>query len=239
MFKKPLKRQTIEFRRRPNLPEEIFGWPAPAITEVPKWYKDMPLYTNGDTEPRLEPGNSSPKACMPVLDAITAGYVFLTPHDIEVRSFGNPERPQLLSGYAGPSIIKGRDEDLAGMMPSPAGYTPGMYIWHTPFEAITPPGYSMLYTHPLNNFEVPFITSSGIMDTDVYGHSGSIPFMVRMNWEGIIPKGTPYLQLIPFKREPWKMDKSKLEEDEEATAIPRTVRRGYYRDNWWQKKDYK
>jgi hypothetical protein len=237
-FKNPLVK-TIEFRRRPLLPEEVFSFPTPALQNIPKWYKDMSPYSRGGTKPQLEPGNSSPKACMPVFDALTAGYVFLTPFDIEVRIYDNPDRPQLEVGFKGPNIIKGRTEDLAGMFPGPLGFTPGIYIWHTAFEAITPPGYSVLYTHPLNQEDLPFRTSSGIMDNDVYGHSGSIPFYVKKGWEGIIPQGTPFLQLIPFKRESWKGYNSPIEEDEGETAIPRTVVRGFYRDKWWQKKIYK
>jgi hypothetical protein len=77
------------------------------------------------------------------------------------------------------------------------------------------------------------------MDTDIYGHSGSIPFSIKIGFEGIIPKGTPFLQMIPIKRESWKSVNSPIEEDEGVTAIPRTTIRGFYRDNWWQKKDYK
>jgi hypothetical protein len=78
------------------------------------------------------------------------------------------------------------------------------------------------------------------MDNDVYGHSGSIPFSVQIGWEGIIPKGTPFLQMIPIKREKWNhFNNEKVLEDESETAIPRTVRRGYYRDTFWQKKEYK
>lgn len=239
MFKKLSKPNVVEFRRRPRLPEEIFPFPTPSSRVVPAWYKDMPLYTRGGTKPELEPGNSSPKACMPLLDALTAGYMFVTPHDVEVRIYDNPNEPKVEYGYKGPSIIKTRGRDLAGMMPSPNGFTPGIYIWHTAFEAITPPGYSMLYTHPLNQDHLPFRTSSGIMDTDIYGHSGSIPFSIKIGFEGIIPKGTPFLQMIPIKRESWKAFNSPIEEDEGVTAIPRTTIRGFYRDNWWQKKEYK
>lgn len=235
------KKKVVEFRRRPRLPAELFPMPVPSTRAIPQWYRDMPLYTNGDKEPRLTPGNSSPKACMPVFDAMTAGYMMLTPHDIEIRIFPEqPDVPQLHTSYLGPSIIKERAEDLAGMMPALPGFTAGVFIWHTAFEAITPPGYSMLYTHPLNYDDLPFRTSSGFMDNDIYGHSGSIPFSVLKGWEGVIPKGTPFLQMIPIKRESWThFANEKVLEDESETAIPRTVRRGYYRDIFWQKKEYK
>jgi hypothetical protein len=172
---------------------------------------------------------------------MTAGYMMLLPHDVEVRIYPEkPDQPHLHTSYLGPSIIKERAEDLAGMMPALPGFTSGIFIWHTAFEAITPPGYSMLYTHPLNHDNLPFRTSSGFMDNDIYGHSGSIPFSVQKGWEGIIPKGTPFLQMIPIKRETWHhFANEKVIEDDSETAIPRTVRRGYYRDNFWQKKEYK
>jgi hypothetical protein len=232
------KKRIVEFRRRPGLPGLLFPFPVPAVKAIPQWYRDIPMYLNGDTRIKLRPGNSSPKACVPVLDSLSAGYVMLTPHDIQVTTNPNGD-PELTAPYQGPSLLKTRDADLADLFPAPLGFTHGRYIWHTAFEAKLPKGYSMLYTHPLNQDNLPFKTASGIMDSDIYGHSGSVPFSVKIGWEGIIPKGTPFVQMIPIKREPWSHENSDIVEDDDRTAIPRVIGRGYYRDHWWQKKEYK
>lgn len=240
MFFNNKSKNKIVFRRRSDLPAEIYPFPKPATNYVPQWYKEMPLYTRGETEANLVPGNSSPKACVPLLDALTAGYMMELPYDLEfVSDPADKNNTQLFSRYQGPPMHQRRGIDLAGMMPALPGFSAGTYIWHTAFQISTPPGYSLLYTHPLNNDVLPFRTSSGIMDNDVYGHSGSIPFSVQLGWSGIVPKGTPIIQIIPIKRESWQMVASDEVERQEGSAIPRIVRRGYYRDNYWVKKDYK
>lgn len=237
-YPKKSKKREVVFKPRSGLDVGVYDFPVPAINVIPQWYKDMPLYTNNDTKQRLKPSTTSAKACVPVLDSITAGYMMTTPHDIQVVMSDNGFQ-QILSPSEIPSIIAYRGADLADMIPAAVGFTPGRYIWHTPFAAELPKGYSMLYTHPLNQDNLPFRTSSGLMDSDVYPHSGSLPFGLQLDFEGIIPKGTPFVQLIPIKRESWKSVNSKELEDDSRTAIPRTVGRGYYRDYWWQKKEYR
>jgi hypothetical protein len=238
MFFNPAKKREVVFKRRPSLPASIYSFPTPAKAVVPQWYKEMPLYVSGETFSTVT-GNSSPKACMPLLDSMTTGYMMTLPYDLEfVSDPADLKNTQLFTRYQGPTIHRRRGEELAGMMPTLPGFTSGTYIWHTAFSAEVPKGYSMLYTHPLNNDNLPFRTAAGIMDNDIYPHSGSIPFSVQIGWSGIVPKGTPIIQMIPIKRESWIHTNSDEEEDEARTALARMVRRGYYRDNFWQKKDY-
>ncbi len=68
----------------------VLGWdffpPKPAIKEVPDWYKKTSEYTNN--QGKLITGNNSTshtiKKCMPVFDAITAGYILYTQVDIQI-----------------------------------------------------------------------------------------------------------------------------------------------------------
>jgi hypothetical protein len=63
----------------------------------------------------------------------------------------------------------------------------------------------VLLTHPLNREDLPFHVTSGIIDSDVFFNAGNIPFFIKEDFEGVIPKGTPIAQLIPIKRYDWKM----------------------------------
>ena len=56
----------------------------PASQIIPQWYKDTPSYYMGKKTP-MEDGSSpaSIKRCMPVFDAITAGYIIPTYTDLE------------------------------------------------------------------------------------------------------------------------------------------------------------
>ena len=60
----------------------------------------------------------------------------------------------------------------------------------------------MLFTHPLNRFDLPFTTLSGMVDCDLYRDSW-IHFPAHwhdMNFSGVLPKGTPIVQCLPVKR---------------------------------------
>jgi hypothetical protein len=70
----------------------------------------------------------------------------------------------------------------------------------------TPPGYSLMFTHPLNRIDLPFTTISGLVDTDLF-FDNLINFPARwhdVDFNGVLPKGTPVAQCIPVKREGWK-----------------------------------
>jgi hypothetical protein len=45
------------------------------------------------------------------------------------------------------------------------------------------------------------MTFSGIIDTDEFNLTGPLRFILKEGFEGVIKKGTPLYQMIPFKRE--------------------------------------
>ena len=77
------------------------------------------------------------------------------------------------------------------------------------FVIKTPPGYSCLFTAPLNNRDDRFETISGIVDTDIYDNHINFPIILNgdkyPSLETTIERGTPYVQIIPFKRNDWKI----------------------------------
>ena len=77
-----------------------------------------------------------------------------------------------------------------------------------PFHIKTPKGYSCLFIPPLNNKDDRFEIISGIVDTDIFQTEINFPFLVNTDkypsLETTIQRGTPYVQVIPFKRDEWK-----------------------------------
>jgi hypothetical protein len=68
-----------------------------------------------------------------------------------------------------------------------------------------PEGYALLFTHPVNRFDLPFTTLTGLVDCDRY-RDAWIHFPARwhdQNFRGVLPKGTPVAQCFPIKRENW------------------------------------
>jgi hypothetical protein len=78
----------------------------------------------------------------------------------------------------------------------------------------TPKEYSCLITHPFGYPNLPFKTLTGVVDTDSLKTGINAPFVIKDGFTGIIEKGTPMFQIIPFKRENWnsKIEKSNFNE---------------------------
>jgi hypothetical protein len=68
-----------------------------------------------------------------------------------------------------------------------------------------PPGYSLLFTHPVNRTDLPFTTLTGLVDCDRF-YDSPPNFPARWHdpdFNGVLPKGTPVAQCLPVKRESW------------------------------------
>jgi hypothetical protein len=99
----------------------------------------------------------------------------------------------------------------------------------------SPPGYSLLVTHPVNRYDLPFVTLTGLIDTDLY-KDNFINFPARWrdhSFRGVLPKGTPVAQCIPVKRELWSAQFETITGDAVArlqvTAGAVTSEQGVYR----------
>jgi hypothetical protein len=88
-----------------------------------------------------------------------------------------------------------------------------------------------------------FTILPGIVDTDTYTASVNFPMVINdPNFEGLIPKGTPIAQVIPFKREDWQMKIGSKEELIEQNNITQKLQTKFfdrYKSMFWTKKEYK
>ena len=215
----------------------------PAAKFVPDWYKKMPVWLTGKREiVENEYGVSiSAKACVPFLDSFTYGYMIETAQDIEVVANvgGADHYVKWVNNKIQP--VEGRDQTGLEDIPCPEGFSDYQWVWLNHFNMQTPPGYSLLITHPLNRSDLPFYTLSGIVDADDGIQSGRYPFYLKQDWEGIIPKGTPIMQLIPIKRDNWQIAR----DDDRLVALGNklqhdsaSVIRGFYKKTLWKRKKF-
>lgn len=212
--------------------------PRPAKAFVPDWYRQAQRFIGGKMEVRQKGGiNKDFKLCVPFLDALTTGYCIELPCDVLIDRVGNEVG---FYWHETPEPIAMRSKDMATMLPRPAGHDQDLYAWKTNFAVITPPGYSAVFTHPLNRFDLPFYTTSGVVETDAYSNPGEIPFFLKEGFEGVIPAGTPVVQVILIKREPWASEEVPHDPaflGKAKYAISRVLFGGY-KALFWQKKDY-
>jgi hypothetical protein len=181
--------------------------------------------------------NATIKSCVPFLDALTSGYVITLTADILVtQENGKPE----LNWKAKENLVSIHFKEQLKNFPIPEGYNELPFKWENNYGLQTPQNYSLLFTHPLNQNNLPFLTLSGIVDTDSYTIPTNFPFLIKNNFEGIIPKGTPIVQFLPIKREKWKINIKEYDEnynEQEQAKLASKIFRSY-KTQWWKRKIY-
>jgi len=241
--------QLIKFvSNRLHLTKDSPSSPKPIGKTLPTWYKEASVYIQDPTtnQPWVNPtdGGKVPnwKACAPIFDAMSSGYTLLTPCNIKFSKSDSRITAKALNPNCLDFISeRGEMSDFT----TPMGYDKHHFAWWVDWGIEVPEGYSVLYTQPMNRFELPFICSSGIVDNDSVHLMGQVPFFVFKDWEGTLPAGTPYLQVFPFKRENWKselvLEDQKIMGDKnmENSKKYRVPSGGVYRSHVWQKRSYK
>jgi hypothetical protein len=207
---------------------------VPSKKIIPRWYKNAPSKIIGG---KIWDSNNG-KSCMPFLDSFTTGYSIVLPVDLLI---GAQENGEIGFGWSNEEILVVRSRPAESMptLPIPPEYNQNHYVWQLPCSLEAPKGYSLLFTHPLNRFDLPFTTLSGVVD-DFKMPAGRFPVLFKNNFSGIIHAGTPIAQVIPFKREDWKLeeDKQLFNDSDIIGKKARNVLSGFYKNNYWKKKNY-
>jgi len=210
-----------------------FKRPAPIKSFIPEWYTHAERYYKTERNEEM-PGL---KTCAPFLDAMISGYALVTQEDLYVS---RDEEGNLKLEWESNEVFVGERKGLSGhTMPRPAGHEHNHLIWSGRWGWKTPKGYSTLVVHPLNRFDLPFTTMSAIVDTDEYSAWGNIPFFIKKGFEGLIPAGTPYAQIIPIKRDSWTYTQDWVSTEKLVKQAAKTrMGEGVYRKLWRKNKDY-
>ena len=176
---------------------DIWPHPKPASRFIPNEYKKLERFENKNFfAPTV-------KTCIPFLDSMTAGYIIpfdqdylvnpvdndftITPANKEQGDFGYHNKAQLPKEWH-----------------KTTGEAAGKFI--NKWLIKTPPGCSCLFIHPMNRLEERWKIIEGVVDTDNYVNTINFPFILKKRDEQfLIKKGEPMVQVIPFKRESWKM----------------------------------
>jgi hypothetical protein len=168
---------------------------------------------------------------------MTAGYIYRLEDDVHV-DFDDDNMPVVSWKKDIPIIDKRFNVDMA----IPKNCHPIHFGFKMNWYYETPPGYSILITHPLNRFDLPFYVPSGIVDADVWGLPVFIPFFLKRDFFGTIEQGTPIMQMIPIKRDDWEIDIDMSKESYEKHKILEEQRRSHitahYKKFAWDKKRY-
>jgi hypothetical protein len=231
-------------------------YPIPAKLNIPEWYKNLDHIVS----------NKTIKGCMPFLDTLTSGYLLKMPQDFYVRhnvdsknkneetvkdsfqTYGLHTQAQWINAKQ-INLNSGLDchpiKQLEGSPLLDKNKNLPIYKILNPWKIKTPKGYSCLFVSPLNNSDDRFSIVSGIVDTDSYINEVNFPIIINGDkypvLETIIKKGTPYVQIIPFKRDSWKMIvKSREQKEIQSSRIFYGLKLiNNYKDKYWKKKIWK
>lgn len=221
-------------------PDGVLEKPKPAIEYIPQWYKDAKAYLDPSGK-KAPPLNGVPastvKRCMPLWDMMTAGYIMETPYDIYIRQ--TPEGPYFQWANEETLAFQSMDQFQNHPYSRDINYAVRIVI---PWSIKTPKGWSIIVMEPQHHEPGPIACASGIVDTDTYSLPFNMFFKLRdLNFEGLIPAGTPFLQIIPFKRENWASSLGGDKERKKSEKDYKNFSRFFfdrYKKLWWNKKQY-
>jgi len=231
-------------------------YPIPSKLNIPEWYKNLEHTVLDKTV----------KGCMPFLDSLTAGYILKMPQDFYIRHNVDNENEkkekfkdsfQTFGLYDQQQILYAKNINLnSGFDNHPVKQVEGapfieknknlpFYKILNPWKITTPKGYSCLFVPPSNNSDDRFSIIPAIVDTDVFPNEINFPIIINGDkypvLETILKKGTPYVQIIPFKRDNCKM-KFKLRKQKEiqnSRIFYGLNLLNIYKNKYWNKKTWK
>lgn len=195
---------TIKFRCPSEL-ETILPRPIPAVSGLPEWFKSMPAAAFSDI---TQTEQMTVKKCPPFIDAMTFGFLIPLVTDLHVESGTFTWNLDFPGGAIASYPRSPLDfHDTSQVTGTPLfGDGDSFILKFNNFWTIeTPPGYSLLVTHPVNRYDLPFTTLTGLVDTDLYKND-FINFPARWRdsaFNGVLPKGTPVAQCLPVRRDLW------------------------------------
>lgn len=192
----------IEFYCHPSF-EGIIPEPRAAVKNLPEWFKDLKPTCEGEDDQRDAFGNKtmSAKKCLPMLDAMSLGYTIPLVGDLHIRS--NHDNTQIdVTNPPGMRLCEFHDSSQLGGNHK-LGIKHGNALkFINQWVIKTAPGWSTLFTAPLNHFDQPFTCLSGFVDTDVYPKHVNFPAVLTDYDVDIhLSAGTPLVTAIPVKRD--------------------------------------
>lgn len=205
--------------------------PIQAIKKAPHYYRSIKPQTD------VSPSSGTVKRCVPFLDALSAGYIIPLWCDVFVSAHNGEMKVEFPNSLPMAKSLETHGYQQAPGHPlseTPYGKTFMKFI--NPWVVETDPGYSCLFTSPLNHMETRLKILDGVVDTDTYYNNINFPFL----WTGgdgdfVIDKGTPLVQVIPFKREEFSLSVSAVDAAKrgKVQATIGTHLKNGYRKNYW------
>lgn len=208
----------------------VIAPPVPAKSYLPDWFRKLPA-----VDPKVLSTTNTGltiKRCMPFLDAMTTGWILplaatvrmnISQNGTQLDSGWDFDRT-LISNHGGHQV---RGNPWEGRPPSK---------FHNFWTIETPPGWSCLFINPMNRPNGVFEVLAGVVDTDTYRSPIHFPFFATgPDGLHIIEKGSPMVQVIPFRRDSTEIEAEiRAEQPTEKAERERVLRNTQSTDGWYR-----
>jgi hypothetical protein len=271
----------IKFHTKKEL-LDIIPHPVPASKAMPEWFKKIKPAIEGSD--KVDAGTI--KRCIPVLDAVSQGYIIKLWADLQVKVMPlynfkdenentihveatmDPETFINKETSVTKEIIKSYEEtdELGVWMKFPEidlgiGKLLSNHGWQqvgnscdlkkfklgkvllkftNPWIIKTAPGWSVKFQNPANNWSNDIQLIEGIVDTDTYYNEVNFPYVWTGSTVGeyVIPRGTPLVHVIPFKREEVELEVGEADQEEKDRVFNKMHTKHFdrYKNLFWNKR---
>jgi len=190
--------------------------PVLAKNIIPDWWKRMRImdFANGNT-------NHSIRSCPAMDDWLKSGWIIVSTRDMLVLC-GNDRDDDDATCFQTVDLDQKGYQSIASSRSHPVAQYHNVFEYlkngdnptnirdafkmRAPWNVATPEGYSVFYLDPFLFQNEHFAVWQGIIDSDKFNKNmdnSQIIFYPKVNHSFVIPKGTPLVQIIPFKRDEW------------------------------------
>jgi hypothetical protein len=220
----------IRFLCRPE-DEGVIAPPVPAKSYIPDWFRRLPA-VDPDRVSATDTGLTI-KRCLPFVDAMNTGWIIPLPATVrlDIREGGARvdagwDFDQTLVSFHGSHQVKGHPKSAVAACK-----------FHNFWTIVTPPGWSCLFVDPLNRPNGIFELVAGIVDTDNYAAPVHFPFFpVAPDGLHVIEKGSPMVQVIPFRRDSASIEAEIGAESPREAEARKTVNRSIQASPGWYRE---
>lgn len=228
LLKKTQPRLTFLCRKED---EGVIPAPVRAKTALPDWFRQLPAVS----EVHVSPTNSglTVKRCMPFLDAMATGWVIGLAASVRMEISDGGRTVDCGWDFDRTLVSNHASHQVAG---NPREPLPPCKF-HNYWTIRTPLGWSCLFVPPLNRPNGVFEVVAGVVDTDTYQSEIHFPFFAT-GQDGLhmLERGTPIVQVIPFRRESSDLDADIRSETQPEGDIRKTIlRKTLASDGWYRR----
>lgn len=199
---------TIEFRTFDEKSFQLFR-PVAAREYLPEWWKKSKIRVDHRGH-----HTQTIRSCPSMQDWLTMGYYIVATDDVPVRNgkhWNWPDGSEQFQVVENKSMVSqshpaGQLYDSIEYMGNDGPVKDAFKI-SSYWNMKTPEGYSVLFLDPFLFQNKYFACWQGVIDTDGFNinlDNAQIIFYPKVDHSFVIPKGTPMVQIFPFKREEWE-----------------------------------